>query len=110
MFRFILGVILTSLCLSVSAACVPTGCVGVYIDKLYVNASGIIYIGTSGDEKALSCSAVSDVYATLNITEPGANAIYSTLLSAQMSNKLVFVRTIDNSAGCKVAYVVLDRQ
>ena len=110
MFRFILGVIFTSLSLSVSAACVSTGCTEVYVDTLYVSSSGTIYIGTSGDEKALACTAVSGVYATLDMADLGANAIYSTLLSAQMSDKKVFVRTINNSTDCKVAYVTLDRQ
>ncbi|OLF75153.1 hypothetical protein AWH60_11050 [Pseudoalteromonas haloplanktis] len=110
MLRCLLGVLFSALSLTASAACVSTGCSGVYVDTLYVNASGIIYIGTSGDEKAMSCSAVSDVYATLNITKPGADAIYSTLLSAQMSGKLVYVRTVDNSSQCEVLYVTLERQ
>ena len=111
MLRIILGVIFTVASFMVNAECASTDCTAVYVDKLYANAtSGLIYIGTSGDEKAISCSAVADVYVTLDIADTGANAIYSTLLTAQMSNKLVSVRTIDNSSGCKIAYVTLDRQ
>jgi hypothetical protein len=111
MIRFILGVTFTVASFMVNAECASTGCTGVYVDKLYANAaSGLIYIGTSGDEKAISCSAVADAYVTLDIAETGANAIYSTLLAAQMSNKLVSVRTIDNSPKCKIAYITLERQ
>jgi hypothetical protein len=111
MIRFILGVTFTVVSFMVNAKCSSTGCNAVYVDKLYTNAaSGLIYIGTSGDEKAISCSAVADVYVTLDISEAGANAIYSTLLAAQMSNKLVSLRTIDNSPNCKIAFVTLERQ
>jgi|GEM_PF-5561622 len=110
MLRFIIGLLLSLAPLIGHAACSKTGCNNVYIDTLYINASGVIYIGTSGDENALSCSAVSNVYATLDINEPGASAIYSALLTAQTSDKLVQVRTVDNSPNCKVLYVVLNRQ
>jgi hypothetical protein len=110
MFRFILGFAFTFTTFVVSAGCSSNGCFGVFVDKLYVTSSGLIYIGTSGDETKLSCSAVSDVYTSLSITRPGANVIYSTLLSAQMANKLVTIRTSNDSSGCSIAYVTLDKQ
>ncbi|WP_218919595.1 hypothetical protein [Shewanella psychrophila] len=81
-----------------------------YVETLYINASGIIYIGTSGDETLMSCSAVSDVYVTLKRSEPAADMIFSTLLAAQMADKKVHIRTVDKSVGCKIAYVTLDKQ
>ena len=110
MSRLIFGLILMAASFVANAVCGPTGCANVYVDRLYVNASGVIYVGTSGDEALLSCSAVSSVYVTLGITEIGANAIYSALLTAQTSNKLVSIRTFDNSVGCNISYVTLDKQ
>ncbi|MFN4290105.1 MAG: hypothetical protein ACK4E7_04410 [Permianibacter sp.] len=95
----------------VYAACGGHSCVAEYVDRLYVNSdSGLVYVATSGDEAQLDCSAVSDVYVTLDLAEPGASAIYSSLLSAQVSNKKVQVRIVNGSAGCKVKYITIDRE
>lgn len=75
-----------------------------------MNSSCIVFIGTSGDENLLDCDAKSGVYTILNMNIPGASAVYSTLLSAQMANKIVNVRINNGSAGCNVQYVTLDRQ
>lgn len=93
-----------------NAECSSTTCANVYIDKLYANNSGIVYIGTSGDESLLNCAAGSGVYTKLNLSDPGASAIYSTLLSAQLANKKVQVRISEGSVGCSILYVTLERQ
>ncbi|ACA85752.1 conserved hypothetical protein [Shewanella woodyi ATCC 51908] len=95
---------------SVSAVCFERGCSNVYVEKLYVNASGVVYVGTSGDERLMTCDAVSDVYSTFRSTDAGGDMIFSTLLAAQLSNKKVFVRTVESSNECKIAYVTLDKQ
>ncbi|WP_195742871.1 hypothetical protein [Shewanella woodyi] len=67
-------------------------------------------MGTSGDERLMTCDAVSDVYSTFRSTDAGGDMIFSTLLAAQLSNKKVFVRTVESSNECKIAYVTLDKQ
>ncbi|MFA0812149.1 hypothetical protein [Microbulbifer epialgicus] len=94
-----------------NAECSGHSCVGVYVDRLYVTSHGIVHVGTSGDEKLLDCDAESGVYATLDLNNyTGADAIYSTLLSAQLADKKVQVRVAEGTAGCKISYVTLDRQ
>lgn len=45
---------------------IPDHCAQVYIERRYVEASGAIYVGTSGDEKILNCNAVAELgYAKL---------------------------------------------
>ncbi|KZN56742.1 hypothetical protein N474_11355 [Pseudoalteromonas luteoviolacea CPMOR-2] len=91
--------------------CIPDHCGSVYIERLYVEASGTIYIGTSGDEKVLNCQAVAGGYATIPAGTPGADLLYSTLLAAQMSNKVITTLQVDdNKPGCVVQYVTLDKQ
>ena len=93
----------------VYSQCNPDYCWPVYIDKLYVNSNGIIYIGTDGDESVLNCGAVSGVYVTLDLSDPGGDAIYSTLLTAQTTNKKVSIQVADGVTGCPIQYVTLDR-
>ncbi len=91
-------------------ACIPDHCAEVYIDKLYVESSGTIYIGTSGDESKLNCHAESGVYVTIPAGTPGADFLYSTLLSAQTTGRAVSVIQVDDhKPGCVVQYVTLDR-
>ncbi|NRD72032.1 hypothetical protein HQQ94_01990 [Shewanella sp. VB17] len=110
MLKLAVGTLALSLTSSAYAACRSTGCEDVYVDILYVNASGIIHIGTSGDETLMSCTATSGVYATLKRSEPAADMIFSTLLAAQTANKKVHIRTEAKSADCKVLYVTLQKQ
>ncbi len=95
------------------AECAATGCDQVTIDQLYVAASGTVYIGTSGDETKMQCKAESGVFATLSLSQPGANAIYSLLLTAQTTNKPVYIRTDETNPSiakaCNVLYVTMNR-
>lgn len=94
---------------SVWAACGGIRCEQVYVDRLYPSTSGSIYIGTSGDEKNLACSPNGGVYLTLSPTDPNADHIYSTLLAAQLAGKKVHIRVSENSTGCGIVYMTLDR-
>ncbi len=92
------------------AECGPTACADVYVDTLYPEFTGNVYVGTSDDERKLStCTAQSGVYLTLKGSDPGANMIYSLLLSAQAQGKKVMIRTEDGSAGCRILYATLKR-
>lgn len=89
-------------------SCNPDHCAGVYVDMLYVNASGRVYVATSGDEKLLNCQAASGVYVTLLESSPGRDLIYSTLLTAQSTNRpLEAIQVDDNIPGCVIQYVTL---
>jgi hypothetical protein len=96
---------------AVAGVCVPDHCADVYIEKLYVESTGTIYIGTSGDEKVLNCSATSGVYVTIPAGTPGASLLYTTLLTAQTTNKRIsIIQVDDNIAGCVIQYITLDKQ
>ena len=79
-----------------------------------MNTSGLIYVGTSGDEAALNCSAISDVYTTLDLNSgpngaesAGAKAAYSALLSSKIAGKRLMIRISDGTSGCQIKYVLL---
>ena len=91
------------------ADCTPDNCSAVYVDNLYVNENGLVYVGTSGNEASLNCSAVSGVYVSLHANAVGRDMIYSTLLAAQTQSKKVMIQVEDNSAGCRIQYVTLER-
>lgn len=110
MYRLISLAALTFFSFSAIADCTSLSCNNVYVEKLYLTTSGTVYIGTSGNETQLTCNAAGGVYTTLNLSNPGANAIYSTLLTAQTSNKVVEIRIEENSIGCNILYMTLEKQ
>lgn len=94
-----------------AGVCVPDHCADVFIERLYVESSGTIYVGTSGDESKLNCNAVSGVYVTIPASLGGSSALYSTLLTAQTTNKKISVVQVDDhQAGCIIQYITLDKQ
>jgi len=101
--------VLCVLSAEIFAQCNSDYCGYVYVDKLYINPNGIIYIGTSGDETVLNCAALSGEYLTMDFSSPGGSAIYSTLLAAMTTNKQVVIQVADNSQGCLVEYVTMER-
>ena len=93
------------------ADCNPDYCANVYIDRLYIDHKGDVFIGTSGDETQLTCEASSGLYLTLPNTHQGADKIYSTLLAAQIAGKKFTTIQVNNTEpGCIIQYVTLDRQ
>jgi hypothetical protein len=111
MNKFILTMMAFYFSCSIHAQCIPDHCGGVYVERLYVESSGTIYIGTSGDESKLNCQAVAGVYVTIPPTHKGAQALYSMLLTAQAANKVLStIQVDDNQPGCIVQYITLDRQ
>ena len=90
------------------AHCAAFACTNVKIERVYLNASGPIHIATDGDETALNCTAVSDVYVTLNPSAPNADAIYSTLLAAHIAGKRVTIRIEGSSPDCEIRYIYVD--
>lgn len=90
------------------ADCAANACNDVRITKLYVDASGPVYIKTSGNQSLLNCSLESGVYITLNMSSPNAKELYSLLLSAHLQGKTVMIRTVEGSQGCIIAYMISD--
>ncbi len=96
---------------SANAKCTAAACYDVTIDKLYMTATGTLYVGTSGDEKALNCAAgagnggVSGVYMSLKEGDIGKNAMYSLLLTAKTTKQKVTLRVLEGDPLCKVSYV-----
>ncbi|TMP30449.1 hypothetical protein CWB98_23250 [Pseudoalteromonas rubra] len=109
------SLLLPLLCFSSTAVfagvCNPDFCHKVYIERLYVEASGKIFIGTSGDEKILNCNAESGSYVTIPAGTPGADFLYSALLTAQTTNlPIEVIQVDDNLPGCVVQYITLDKK
>lgn len=50
------------------AECNNTGCWNVYVDQIYVRASGNNLIQTSGNETLLNCTADSGIFLEINNT------------------------------------------
>ncbi len=68
-----------------------------------------MFIGTSGDETGLDCVPVSNVYLTLLDAHEKSREIYATLLAAQITGGLVKIRIVNNTDGCAVKYVLIQR-
>jgi len=102
--------VLTAMSATAYAGCTAASCKG-KITKLYMTATGIMYVGTDGDEKALDCAGgpgnggVAGVYLSLKEGAVGKNAMYSLLLTAKTTGKPVEIRVTPGSSDCKVAYV-----
>ena len=92
------------------ADCSANACGTVHVERLYVNAEGLIYVATSGTETSLSCTPVSGKYLTLVTTATNADEVFSTLLAAQLADKQVTIRIVTSSSNCSIAYITLDRQ
>ncbi|WP_394203806.1 hypothetical protein [Marinagarivorans algicola] len=92
------------------AVCSAQRCENVEVDRIYIKKDGEVFVGTSGDEKLLNCTAVSGVYATFSLADPGGQAHYSLLLAAQMVGKEVGVRILEGSSKCTIEYVTIDKQ
>lgn len=92
------------------AACNADSCKG-KITTLYMTNTGTLYVGTDGNEKALNCAGgagkggVSGVYMSLKEGDVGKNAMYSLLLTAKTTGKVVTIRVQTGTPDCRVLYV-----
>ncbi len=94
---------------STLADCAGKACEKVYIDSIFIRGAGNIYVGTSGNEKLLNCTAASNIYLALDTAEPNANEMYGLIRSAQMQNRKIYLRIVDNSRNCKIQHIVFER-
>jgi len=97
---------MSAITVSIHAGCTATGCSNVTIDKLYMTATGTLYVGTSGDESKLNCTSPGGgKYMSLAEGDVGKNAMYSLLLTAKTTKQKVKLRIVDGDPKCKVMYV-----
>lgn len=88
-----------------NAGCAGTACLNVTIVNVYTQANGEVYIQTSGDESALSCTAPAGAYVHLKSTAAGKNAMYATLLSAFVTKQPITVQLVNGSPTCEISYL-----
>ncbi len=88
------------------AECSGGACSNVTIDYILVLGSGTITVGTSGTETDLTCAASGGKYLAISASDPGKNAMYSALLTAQTTNKKLSIRLNDTTDACYIAYVM----
>ena len=88
-----------------AAGCNGGACSNVKINSILILANGSITIGTTGDEKGLTCAAAGDKYLAIDANAVGKNAMYSALLTAQTTKAKLSIRTNDDAGVCKVKYV-----
>ena len=110
MFRILIALVLLAVSSLARAGCSPAVCTDVYVEQLYVNFVSVVYVRTDGDETALNCTLVSNSYLTLDMNDSNSDALYSTLLAAQLADRKVDIRVVENSSNCKIAYIRLNRQ
>ena len=92
------------------ADCGGEYCSDVYVDQLYMESSGGLWVQTSGTETALSCTPDSGIFLRLTYDVPGLKNIYAGLLAAQMAGSKVTVRISGGSSPCSISYVLVNRQ
>ena len=96
---------------NIYADCSSAGCFNINITKLSMTAGATLYVGTSGDEKALNCAGgagdggVANVYMSLQEGDIGKNAMYSLLLTAHTTGKQVSIRIQEDTDDCRVLYI-----
>ena len=97
--------VLATMGIEANAGCTSLSCTG-KITKLYMTATGTLYVGTDGDERQLTCGGISGVYMSLKEGDVGKNAMYSLLLTAKTTDKPVSIRV--NDTDCGIIYVTSD--
>lgn len=106
-FKLLFVLILFTPFYSLSASkCTSWGCIST-IKTLYINSSGVIFVGTPLDERLANCTPESGIYFTMK-PSIGSKEVYSALLTAYIAQKPVMLRVIEGSSQCELSYVSLD--
>jgi hypothetical protein len=92
-----------------TAECSSYGCIG-YVDEVYIEANGGVWLQTSGNELLANCTADSGVFLHLPGDSAKFKEVYAMLLSAQLTNRQVFVRIQEGSNPCRIIYVRLIKE
>ena len=105
---FCVGILLSSLTAvgAAIAACDTAGCSDEKVKVLYPNTSGRVYVEMTGDKSLLDCSLVSSRFMTFEMSDIGAEAVYSMLLDAHTNDTPIdYVRILNGSSNCSIRYV-----
>lgn len=91
------------------ADCSDVRCSNVTVDRIYITDSGRVRVGTSGDEKLLSCTPSGGRYIWIPKSE-NEGLIVSSFMTAQATGRSVMVRVKDSSvySDCELSYMTLD--
>jgi hypothetical protein len=92
-----------------NAECGTNSCLA-YVDQLYVEANGNMYVQTSATETLANCTPDSGVYFFLSGTATKFKEIYSLLLTAETLGWQVRIRIIEGTNPCAISWVAVDRQ
>ena len=91
---------------SAYAACSLSGCIDLPKDVL-VWQDGTVTVYFNSDLAPLDCTPRTDGGVQIDAGNAGRDGMLSTLLSAQLANRTVFVRIDNGSNPCQVRYVAL---
>ncbi len=87
--------------------CQSKGCIGI-VGSIYVRNDGVVKIKApdGANTSSLNCTLTGG-YFSLKESHSRFKEIYSMVLSAQISQKNVYLRAIENSSDCEVYYAVI---
>lgn len=92
--------------------CTVTICNYVYVEQVWLNTDGNLYVSTSGNENSLNCTPLGST-GTIQYLQMNQNAlffkeIYTAILAAHLADKRVLM-TLPNSGPCLIGSAQLQR-
>ena len=88
------------------AECSELRCTDVRISYLYTDAGGSSWLSTTGTESLLSCTPDSGDLIRIDPATLQSNWLYSSIMTAYVTNQTVTVR-VNPSGTCTVVYMVM---
>jgi hypothetical protein len=103
--------VLTSILLAgtANAECGTNSCIA-YIDMVYIEANGNMYVQTSATETLANCTPDSNVYFFLSGTASKFKEVYAMLLTAEVLGWQMRIRIVEGTNPCAISWVAVDRQ
>lgn len=92
-----------------AAPCDSIQCRNTNISRLYAAENGNVYITPAdGGLSNLACTPSGGQYLTLKPSHANYDQIFKMLLSSQLYNTPIWVRTVSGTPDCTIAYLVLE--
>lgn len=95
------------------ADCAADYCSSVLVEEIYVE-SGLwgdtVWIQTSGTEANLNCTANAGIFLRLSSSMSERRTVFAALLTAQATDRPVYIRVAGGSQDCLIGYVRLLKQ
>jgi hypothetical protein len=107
--RSIIGITLTmgAVAQPALAECAGQYCFDVRISYLYTDGGGSSWISTTGNESLLGCTPDSGNLIRIDPTTLQSNWLYSSIMTAYVTNQTVTVRVADPPGTCTVLYMFM---